>query len=167
MKKYYNYTANGADERGNTNCRCFKKQWGDQATLTVYSKIIIFNAMIGSNSYTICTMHVKNNNIILFLTCIVRQVHLSPVPQSVGKIIIIFPTDWGERYQPLHHEQHWGLQKLYFTMNSFNSNNTDNVWHVGKHYIRNHSPYWTQFLFPIFITFTSPKPSHVKKYIFV
>ena len=55
-------------KRENTDCRRFKKRWGDQATLTVYSKIIFFDATIGSNSYTICTMHVKN----------------------------IFPTDWGQ-----------------------------------------------------------------------
>ena len=78
--KYYNYTANGADEeRADTDCRRFKKRWGDQATLTVYSKIIFFDATIGSSSYTICTMHVKNT----------------------------FPTDWG---QPLHLEQQWVLQ---------------------------------------------------------
>ena len=53
-------------KRDNTDCRRFKKRWGDQATLTVYSKII-FDATTSSNSYTICTMHVKN----------------------------IFPTDWG------------------------------------------------------------------------
>ena len=52
----------------NTDCRRFKKWWGDQATLTVYSKIIFFDATIGSNGYTICTMHVKNS----------------------------FPTDWGQ-----------------------------------------------------------------------
>ena len=46
--------------RGNTDCPRFKKRWGDPATLTVYSKIIFFDATIRSNSYTICTMHVKN-----------------------------------------------------------------------------------------------------------
>ena len=55
-------------KRGNTDCRRFKRRWGDQATLTVYSKIIFFDATIGSNGYTICTMHVKNS----------------------------FPTDWGQ-----------------------------------------------------------------------
>ena len=47
-------------KRENTDCRRFKKGWEDQATLTVYSKII-FDSTIGSNSYTICTMHVKNS----------------------------------------------------------------------------------------------------------
>ena len=48
-------------KRGNTDYWCFKKRWGDQAMLTVYSKIIFFKAMIsGSNSYTISTMYVKN-----------------------------------------------------------------------------------------------------------
>ena len=54
-------------KRGKTDRRRFKKRWGDQATLTVYGKIV-FDATIGSNSYTICTMHVKN----------------------------IFPVDWGK-----------------------------------------------------------------------
>ena len=45
--------------KGN-NCQRFKKRWGDQAMLTVYSKIIFFNATIGSSSYTICTMHVRS-----------------------------------------------------------------------------------------------------------
>ena len=53
---------------GNTEWRRFKKRWGYQATLTVYSKIMLFDAAVGSNSYTICTMHVKK----------------------------IFPTDWGQ-----------------------------------------------------------------------
>ena len=39
--------------RGNTDCRRFKKRWGDQATLPGYSQIIFFDATIGSNSYTI------------------------------------------------------------------------------------------------------------------
>ena len=63
-------------KRENTDCRRFKKRWGVQGTLTVYSKIVCFDATIGSNSYTICTMHVKN----------------------------IFPTDWGQAISPLHHE---------------------------------------------------------------
>ena len=42
-------------KRGNTDCRRFKRRWGDQATLTVYIKIIFFDVAIGSNSYTICT----------------------------------------------------------------------------------------------------------------
>ena len=39
-------------KRENTDCRRFKKRWGDQATLTVYSKITFFDTTIGSNSYT-------------------------------------------------------------------------------------------------------------------
>ena len=77
-------------ERENTDSRRFKKRWRDQATLTVYSKIIFFDATIlGCNSYTICTMHVKN----------------------------IFPTDWG---QPISHTMSSSgfYSKLYFTMNS-------------------------------------------------
>ena len=42
-------------KRANTDYRRFKKRWRDQATLTVYSKIMFFDATIGSNSYTICT----------------------------------------------------------------------------------------------------------------
>ena len=34
-----------------------KKRLEDQATLTGYSKITFFDATIGSNDYTICTMH--------------------------------------------------------------------------------------------------------------
>ena len=44
-KKYYNYTSNGADQERNTDCRRFKKRWGDQATLTVYSKIIFLRTL--------------------------------------------------------------------------------------------------------------------------
>ena len=47
-------------KREKTDCRRFKKRWGDQAMLIVYSKIIFFDAAISSESYTICTMHVKN-----------------------------------------------------------------------------------------------------------
>ena len=32
-------------KRGNTDCRRFKKRWGDQATLTVYSKIIFLRTL--------------------------------------------------------------------------------------------------------------------------
>ena len=74
----------------NTDCRRFKKRWGDQATLTVYSKIIFFDATIGSKSYTICTMHVKN----------------------------IFPTDWGQPISLYTMSNIGFYSKLYFTMNS-------------------------------------------------
>ena len=66
--KYDNYTANGAEEASERTPTADASRWGDQATLTVYSKIIFFDATIGSNGYTICTMHVKNS----------------------------FPTDWGQ-----------------------------------------------------------------------
>ena len=75
---------------GNTDCRRFKKRWGDQATLTVYSKIIFFDATISSNSYTICIMHVKN----------------------------IFPTDWGQPISLYTMSNIGFYSKLYFTMNS-------------------------------------------------
>ena len=75
---------------GNTDCRRFKKRWGDQATLTVYSKIIFFDATISSNSYTICIMHVKN----------------------------IFPTDWGQPISLYTMSNTGFYSKLYFTMNS-------------------------------------------------
>ena len=55
---------------GNTDCRCFKKRWGDQAYLKFTVKIIFLDATIDSKSYMICTIHVKN-------TC-------------------IFPMDWGQ-----------------------------------------------------------------------
>ena len=47
-------------KRGNTDCQQFRSS-GDQATVEVYIvKVIFFDAMIGSKSYTICTKHVKN-----------------------------------------------------------------------------------------------------------
>ena len=86
----YNYTANGAMKRGTTDCRRFKKRRGGQATLTVYSKIIFFDATIGSNSYTICTMHVK----------------------------YIFPTDCGQPISLCTMRNIGFYSKFYFTMNS-------------------------------------------------
>ena len=77
-------------KRGNIHCRRFKKRWGDQATLTVYSKIIFFDATISSNSYTIGIMHVKN----------------------------IFPTDWGQPISLYTMSNTGFYSKLYFTMNS-------------------------------------------------
>ena len=77
-------------KRENTDCRRFKKRCGDQATLTVYSKIIFFDATIGRNSYTICTMHVKN----------------------------IFPTDWGQPISLYTMSNTGFYSKRYFTMNS-------------------------------------------------
>lgn len=49
-------------KRGDTDCRPFKKRWEDQATLKVNFtvKTIFFDATIGSNSNTICIMHLKN-----------------------------------------------------------------------------------------------------------
>ena len=81
-----------AMKRGNTDCRRFKKRWGDQATLTVYSKIIFFDATIGSNSYTICTMQSSIKN--------------------------IFPTDWGQPISLYTVSNNGFYSKLYFTMNS-------------------------------------------------
>ena len=79
-------------KRDNTDCRRFKKRWGDQATLTVYSKIIFFDATIGSNSYTICTMQSSIKN--------------------------IFPTDWGQPISLYTVSNNGFYSKLYFTMNS-------------------------------------------------
>ena len=76
--------------RGNTDCRRLKKRWEDQAMLTVHSKIIFSDATIGSNSYTICTMHVKN----------------------------IFPMDWGQPISLYTRSNIGFYSKLYFTMNS-------------------------------------------------
>ena len=89
VTKYYNNTANETNEEREHQLPTLQKAMGRSGNAYSYSKIIFFDAMIGSNSYTICTKHIKN----------------------------IFPTEWGECYQPLHHEQHWALQKLYFTMN--------------------------------------------------
>ena len=65
-------------KRENTDCRRFKKRWGDQATLTVYSKITLFDTTIGSNSYTDDLYNL-------------RQEYLSNGLRTA--------------YQPLHHEQ--------------------------------------------------------------
>ena len=72
---------------GNTDRRSFKKRCGNQ--LTVYSKIV-FDVMIGSNSYTICTMHIKN----------------------------IFPADWGQPISLYTMSNIGFYSKLYCTMNS-------------------------------------------------
>ena len=77
-------------KRGNTDCPRFEKRWGDPATLTVYSKIILFDATIRSNSYTICTMHVKN----------------------------IFPLDWRQPISLYIISNIGFYSKLYFTTNS-------------------------------------------------
>ena len=77
-------------KRGNTDCPRFKKRWEDQATLTVYNKIIFFDATIRSNSYTICTMHGTN----------------------------IFPTHWGQLISLYTMSNTGFYSKLYFTTNS-------------------------------------------------
>ena len=68
--KYSNYTANGADEEREHRLLTLQKVMGRSGNAYMYSlhKIIFFDATIGSNSYTTCTMHVKN----------------------------IFPMDWGQ-----------------------------------------------------------------------
>ena len=67
-------------KRGNTDCRPFKTRWGDQATLTVYSKIIFFDA-------TKQQLHDLYN---------ARQEYLS--------------NGLRKAYQRLHHDHHWVLQ---------------------------------------------------------
>ena len=79
-------------KRENTDCRRFKKRWGDQATLTVYTKITFFDTTIGSNSYTDDLYNL-------------RQEYLSNGMRTAC--------------QPLHHEQQWVFySELYFTMKS-------------------------------------------------
>ena len=85
--KYYNYTENGANEDREHRRRSFKKRCGNQ--LTVYSKIV-FDVTIGSNSYTICTMHIKN----------------------------IFAADWGQPMSLYTMSNVGFYSKLYCTMNS-------------------------------------------------
>ena len=58
--KYYNYIANGADEEREHRPPTLQRAMGRTGNAYSYSKIICFDAMIGSNSYTICSMHVKN-----------------------------------------------------------------------------------------------------------
>ena len=98
--KYYNYTANGAHEEREHR----------PATLTVYSKIV-FDATIGSNSYTICTMHVKNISF-----------------QRTDDSLSAF-TPWAALAFTVSFILHWTVY------------NTDNVRHVGKRYICKQSPY--------------------------
>ena len=87
--KYCNYAAIEPMERGNTDRRHFKKRWGNAYS---YSKIIYIDAMIGSNSYTICTMHAHVKN--------------------------IFPTDWRQPISLYTMSNIGFYSKLYFTMNS-------------------------------------------------
>ena len=60
--KYYNYTASETDEererRPTSDASKSDEKIMQRLKLTV--KIIFFDAVIGSKSYTICTMHVKN-----------------------------------------------------------------------------------------------------------
>ena len=91
VTKYCNYTANGADEEREHRLTMLQKAIRRSGNAYwVYSKIIFFNATIGSNSYTICTMHVKN----------------------------IFPTDWGQPTSLYTMSNIGFYSKLYFTMNS-------------------------------------------------
>ena len=79
------FIASGEDDVQHTYVQqCYVKWFWTISSLgaPVYSKIIFFDATIRSNSYTICTMHVKN----------------------------IFPLDWGQPISLLHHGQHWVLQ---------------------------------------------------------
>ena len=76
-------------ERGNTDRRHFKKRWGNAYS---YSKIIYIDAMIGSNSYTICTMHADVKN--------------------------IFPTDWGQPISLYTMSNIGFYNNLYFAMSS-------------------------------------------------
>ena len=80
--EYYNYTANEAEGEGTPTAGASKSD-EEIAMLAVYSKIIFFNATIGSNSYMMCTHNA-------------HQEYL-----SIG----LRTAD-----QPLHHEQQWVLQ---------------------------------------------------------
>ena len=88
--KYYNYTAKPM-KRGNTDCQSFKKRWGNEATLTLYSKII--------------------------RRCNDRQQKLQDLYNARQEYMYL-SNGLRTAYQPLHHEQHWVLQRLYFKMNS-------------------------------------------------
>ena len=79
-------------KRGNTDWRCLadaSKRDQEMQRLKFTVKIIFFDVTIGSKSYTICTMHVKN----------------------------IFPTDWGQPISLYTLSNNGFYSKLYFTMN--------------------------------------------------
>ena len=79
-------------KRGNTDWRCLadaSKRDQEMQRLKFTVKIIFFDVTIGSKSYTICTMHVKN----------------------------IFPTDWGQPISLYTLSNNEFYSKLYLTMN--------------------------------------------------
>ena len=73
---------------------------------------------------------------------------------------------WCNRQQELHEKnvRNFFSNRLRTANNGFYSKL---VWHVGKSYICKQNHYSTKFLFTIFLTFTSPKPSQVKYNIYV
>ena len=58
--KYYNYTANEANEDREHQLPTLQKAIRRSSNTCIFTKLIFFDATIGSNSYTMCTMHVKN-----------------------------------------------------------------------------------------------------------
>ena len=77
-------------KRGEHRPPTLQKAMGRWGNAYSYSKIISFDAMIGSNSYTTCTMHVKN----------------------------IFPTEWRQPISLYTMSNIGFYRNLYFAMNS-------------------------------------------------
>ena len=95
-------------KKGNTDCRRFKKRWGDQATVEVYSQNYL-------------------------LRCNGRQQQLHDLYNAREKDFSNALTE--DSRQPLHHEQQWFFIVLSFISFHWTVYNTDNVWHLGKRYI--------------------------------
>ena len=76
--EYYNYTVNETDEKREHRCRRFKKRWGDQATLEVYSQ----------------NYHLRGNG---------RHQQLHDLYNAREKYFSNARTE--DSRQPLHHEQ--------------------------------------------------------------
>ena len=54
------YTANEANEEREERLPTLQKAIRRSSNACIFTKLIFFDATIGSNSYTICTTHVKN-----------------------------------------------------------------------------------------------------------
>ena len=138
--KCYNYTVNGADEEREHRLPTLQKAMGRSGNAYSLQQIIFFHATISSNSYTICTMQDA-------------RISYQRTEDSLSAF-----TPWAT---------------LGFTVSYILQSTVYNTDNVGKRYICKRTlkyrkrPYWTQFSFTIFITFTSPKPSHVKICIYV
>ena len=94
--------------KGNTDCRRFKKRWGDQATLEVYSQNYL-------------------------LRCNGRQQQLHDLYNARQKYFSNVRTE--DSRHPLHHEQQCFFIVISFISLKGTVHNIDKVWHVGRRYI--------------------------------